>query len=135
MEYSEVLARAREHIGPNCKACPVCDGLGCGNTLPGPGAKKPGNVAHDNYNAWRKIKLNMDVIVPNTDIDTSIEFLGRTLAFPLVSYQGRLVRLANSSIRRTMYGILMTNAWQPAKPEASCIFMALVWKQPCRKIM
>lgn len=85
MEYSEVLARARENIGPNCKACPVCDGLGCGNTLPGPGAKKPGNVAHDNYNAWRKIKLNMDVIVPNTDIDTSIEFLGRTLAFPLVS--------------------------------------------------
>ena len=51
----------------------------------GPGSKKPGNVANDNYNAWRKIKLNMDAIVPNTPIDTSVELFGRRLAFPLVS--------------------------------------------------
>lgn len=85
MEYSEVLERARKRTGPNCKACPVCNGLGCGNTLPGPGSKKPGNGANDNYNAWRKIKLNMDVIVPNSEIDTSMDFFGRRLAFPLVS--------------------------------------------------
>lgn len=51
----------------------------------GPGSKKPGNVANDNYNAWRKIKLNMDAIVPNTPIDTSVELFGRRLALPLVS--------------------------------------------------
>lgn len=85
MDYSEVLENARKNIGPKCKVCPVCDGRGCGNTLPGPGSKGPGNGANDNYNAWRNIKLNMDVIMPNTAIDTSVEFLGRTLAFPLVT--------------------------------------------------
>lgn len=85
MNYSEVLDKARKNIGPKCKVCPVCNGLGCGNTLPGPGSKKPGNVANDNYNAWRKIKLNMDTIVPNTEIDTSVELFGRKLSFPLVT--------------------------------------------------
>lgn len=85
MNYSEVLDNARKNIGPKCKVCTVCDGRGCGNTLPGPGSKGPGNGANDNYNAWRSIKLNMDVIMPNTEIDTSVEFLGRTLAFPLVT--------------------------------------------------
>lgn len=85
MNYDDVLANARERIGSKCKVCPVCNGLGCGNTLPGPGSKKPGNGANDNYNAWHKIKLNMDVIVPNTPIDTSTDFFGKTLAFPLVT--------------------------------------------------
>lgn len=85
MNYTEVLELAKENIGPKCKVCPVCNGLGCGNTLPGPGSKKPGNGANDNYNAWRKIKLNMDTIVANTEIDTSTELFGRKLSFPLVT--------------------------------------------------
>lgn len=93
MNYSDVLANAKEKIGPNCKVCPVCNGLGCGNTLPGPGSKAPGNGANDNYNAWRKIKLNMDTIVPNTEIDTSIDFLGRKLAFPLLTAPIGSIRL------------------------------------------
>ena len=39
MNYNEVLANARENIGKLCKACPVCNGLACRNTVPGPGAK------------------------------------------------------------------------------------------------
>ena len=39
MTYPEVLAAARECVGPYCKACPVCSGLACKNTVPGPGAK------------------------------------------------------------------------------------------------
>lgn len=85
MNYSDVLEMARNKIGPKCKVCPVCNGLGCGNTLPGPGCKKPGNVANDNYNAWRQIKLNMDTLVPNTEIDTSAELFGKRLSFPLVT--------------------------------------------------
>lgn len=85
MNYNEVLENARKNIGPNCKVCPVCNGLGCGNTLPGPGSKAPGNGANDNYRAWRNIKLNMDTIVANTEIDTSTELFGRKLSFPLVS--------------------------------------------------
>lgn len=38
MTYEEVLVEARKHISTACKACPVCNGLACGNTLPGPGS-------------------------------------------------------------------------------------------------
>ena len=85
MDYKEVLERAKKTIGSNCRVCPECNGLACGHTLPGPGSKGPGNGANDNYKAWRRIKLNMDAIVPNTPIDTSTELFGRKLAFPLVS--------------------------------------------------
>ena len=85
MNYSEVLESARKNIGPNCKACPECNGIACGNTLPGPGSKGPGNGANDNYNAWRNIKLNMDVIVENVEIDTTSEFFGKELKLPLFS--------------------------------------------------
>ena len=85
MNYSEVLEGARQNIGPKCKACPVCNGIACGNTLPGPGSKGPGNGANDNYNAWRKIKLNMDAIVANVEIDTTTEFFGHKMNLPLFS--------------------------------------------------
>ena len=85
MDYSEVLENARKRMAPKCKVCPVCDGLGCGHTMPGPGSKGPGNGANDNYMAWRQVKLNIDTIVANTAIDTTTEFFGRKLAFPLVT--------------------------------------------------
>lgn len=85
MEYSEVLANAKKTIGPNCKVCPVCNGLACGNTMPGPGSKAPGNGANDNFNAWRKIKLNVDTFVANSPIDTSVELLGMKLSMPLIT--------------------------------------------------
>ena len=49
MNYNEVLANARENIGKLCKACPVCNGVSCGNTVPGPGAKGVGDTAIRNY--------------------------------------------------------------------------------------
>lgn len=85
MNYEEVLTNAKKNIGPNCKVCPVCNGLGCGNLMPGPGSKAPGNGAHDNYTAWRKIRLNMDTIGSPDPIDTSVELFGRKLAFPLLT--------------------------------------------------
>ena len=39
MNYSDVLANARQCIGKYCKACPVCNGVACKNQIPGPGAK------------------------------------------------------------------------------------------------
>lgn len=85
MEYAEVLENAKKNIGPNCKVCPVCNGLGCGHTMPGPGSKPPGNGANDNYEAWRKIKLNMDTLVEKKDIDTTTELFGRKFGFPLMT--------------------------------------------------
>lgn len=36
MTYQEVLENARTCMGPYCKACPACNGMGCRNTMPGP---------------------------------------------------------------------------------------------------
>lgn len=85
MTYTEVLEKARENIGPKCKVCPECNGLGCGNTIPGPGSKGPGNGAHDNWKAWKEFKLNMNTMVPNTPVDTSTELFGKKLSMPLLS--------------------------------------------------
>ena len=93
MEYSQVLENARKNIGPKCKVCPVCNGLGCGNIMPGPGSKAPGNGANDNYKAWRNIKLNMDTLVENTSIDTSTELFGHRFAFPLMTAPIGSIRL------------------------------------------
>ena len=45
MNYNEVLAAARECVGPYCKACPVCNGRACANSMTGPFSKAPVNVA------------------------------------------------------------------------------------------
>ena len=69
----------------NCKVCPVCNGLGCGNTMPGPGSKAPGNGAYDNWKAWQDIKLNMDVFVADGPVDTSTELFGREFSLPILT--------------------------------------------------
>ncbi len=83
MTYQEVLENARKTIGPNCKVCPVCNGLACKNTMPGPGSKAPGLGANVNYEGWQKIRLEMDTITDVKDPDTSIELFGRTFAMPV----------------------------------------------------
>ena len=62
MNYNEVLANARENIGKLCKAFPVCNGLACRNTVPGPGAKGVGDTAIRNYQKWQEIRVNMDTL-------------------------------------------------------------------------
>ena len=83
MTYQDVLAAARTCSGPSCKACPVCNGRACGNTMPGPGAKGTGTVAVRNYEAWQSLFLNMDTICENKPVDTSFSFFGETYALPV----------------------------------------------------
>lgn len=82
MEYKEILESARTCIGPYCKACPVCNGKTCGNQVPGPGAKAPGNGFTRNYDAWQKICVNMDTICPNEPVDTAVELFGAMYRYP-----------------------------------------------------
>ena len=83
MTYLEILKEAKDCIGPFCKACPVCNGLACGNTLPGPGCKYPGNTAARNYNKWQEVFVNMDTLVENGPIDTSFDVFGKTFKMPV----------------------------------------------------
>ena len=82
MTYDEMLSAARGQVGP-CKACPVCDGKACGNTIPGPGCKSPGNVAARNYAKWQEIFVNMDTLCKNESVDTSFRLFGWKFAAPI----------------------------------------------------
>ncbi len=84
MKYSELAAAARGNIGPYCKACPVCDGRGCRNTVPGPGAKGTGTVAIRNYAAWQDVLVNMDTLHAPFEADTACTALGRELSLPVM---------------------------------------------------
>ena len=84
MKYSELAAAARGNISPYCKACPVCDGRGCRNTVPGPGAKGTGTVAIRNYAAWQDVLVNMDTLHAPFEADTVCTVLGRELSLPVM---------------------------------------------------
>lgn len=84
MKYSELAAAARGNIGPYCKACPVCDGRGCKNTVLGPGAKGTGTVAIRNYAAWQDVLVNMDTLHAPFEADTACTVLGRELSLPVM---------------------------------------------------
>lgn len=81
--YEEVLANARGNIGPYCKACVICNGMACRNKIPGPGAKGIGDVAIRNYEKWKEIRLVLDTLVENNDIDMSLELFGKTFKYPI----------------------------------------------------
>ncbi|MCR5090290.1 MAG: alpha-hydroxy-acid oxidizing protein [Oscillospiraceae bacterium] len=83
MTYQEVLAAARDCIGSYCKACPVCNGKACGNSIPGPGCKYPGNAAARNYEKWQEIFVNMDTLCPNADPDIHFDFAGHSFSAPV----------------------------------------------------
>lgn len=82
MTYKELLEQARTSMGPHCKACPVCNGRACTNQIPGPGAKGVGDVAIRNYDAWQKIRINMNTIAKNGEPDTHFNFFGLDMKYP-----------------------------------------------------
>lgn len=83
MNYNEILAAARDCVGPYCKACPVCNGRACANSMPGPGCKYPGNVAARNFDKWQEICVNMDTLCPNAAPDVSFDFWGHKFVAPI----------------------------------------------------
>lgn len=83
MTYQEVLENARTCVGPHCKACPVCNGLVCKNTVPGPGAKGIGTGFIRNYQKWQELCVNMDTICENKPVDTAFKVFGQTFDLPV----------------------------------------------------
>jgi isopentenyl diphosphate isomerase/L-lactate dehydrogenase-like FMN-dependent dehydrogenase len=70
-------------MGPYCKACQECNGKACGSQMPGPGAKGVGDTAVRNYDAWKKIRINMDTLHANMEPDTSFDFFGYKMKYPV----------------------------------------------------
>ena len=82
MELNEILAAARKELS-GCKACPVCNGIACGNNMPGPGCKAPGNAAARNYAKWQEICVNMDTLCENRPTDLSFSMFGHVFKAPV----------------------------------------------------
>ncbi|MPL95607.1 L-lactate dehydrogenase [bioreactor metagenome] len=85
MNYQDVLNAARGNIGPYCKACPICNGLGCRNTIPGPGAKGSGTGFIRSFQKWQELGLNMDTICENRHVDLRYSFFGHEFALPVLA--------------------------------------------------
>ena len=82
MTYKEIIEIAKDCMG-FCKACPICNGKVCKNSMPGPGAKGIGDVAIRNYDKWKEIRLNMDTIAENKDVDTAFELFDKKFKYPI----------------------------------------------------
>lgn len=82
MTYQEVIENARKNLGGKCKACPICNGIVCKNTIPGPGAKGVGDTAIRNYDAWQEIRVNMDTLYKLAPVDMSLEIFGKKFKYP-----------------------------------------------------
>ncbi|MBP2639828.1 MAG: L-lactate dehydrogenase (FMN-dependent) and related alpha-hydroxy acid dehydrogenase [Firmicutes bacterium] len=82
MNYKELLENARTCIGSYCKACNICNGVACKNSIPGPGAKGVGDTAIRNYQKWQEIRVNMDTLCANRTVDTKLELFGQTFEYP-----------------------------------------------------
>lgn len=82
MTYQEVIENARKNLGGKCKACPICNGIACKNTIPGPGAKGVGDTAIRNYDAWQEIRVNMDTLYKLAPVDMSLKIFGKKFKYP-----------------------------------------------------
>lgn len=82
MTQKEVLEQARTCLGKYCKGCQVCNGRGCRNQIPGPGAKGIGDTAIRNYDKWKEIRVQMDTLCENRPQIPAVSCFGRSFAYP-----------------------------------------------------
>lgn len=82
MEYQEMLQKAREVLAPKCRVCPECNGKVCAGEVPGVGAIGNGAGFTECREYFKKIKLKMDAVHEDYEIDTSIELFDKTFKYP-----------------------------------------------------
>ena len=82
MTYQEVLENARKVLQPKCRVCPECNGIACRGEVPGVGAIGTGAAFTECREYLKKIKIHMDAVHEEYDMDTSIELFGRKFSQP-----------------------------------------------------
>lgn len=76
---------ARERMKGFCRVCPVCDGRACVGEVPGMGGLGTGRSFSANLDALAKRKFNMHLLHEVAEPETTIDFLGQSLALPLLA--------------------------------------------------
>ena len=66
----EVREKAKA-LCTRCRVCPVCNGLACKGEIPGMGGKDSGSTFIRNVEKLREVKINLDVIAENREVDPS----------------------------------------------------------------
>lgn len=99
MEWQKIREQAREKLQGICRLCPNCDGRACAGEIPGMGGVGTGSSFINNYEALRKVRLNLSALHSITDPALEVEIFGRTLALPVlgaavagarINFQGRI---------------------------------------------
>lgn len=67
-----------------CRECRVCNGVACAGQIPGPGGKDTGRSFIRNVEMMNMVKINMDVLCDDGDIDPSCSILGMDLSMPVM---------------------------------------------------
>ncbi|MBQ6593398.1 MAG: alpha-hydroxy-acid oxidizing protein [Solobacterium sp.] len=66
-----------------CRECRECNGIACRGEIPGVGGKDTGRSFIRNVEAFRKVRINMDVCAEPGEISTGTEILGVNLSVPV----------------------------------------------------
>lgn len=81
----DIRDNARKLMEPYCRVCPICNGKVCAGQVPGMGGLGSGSSFGNNVDALARYKFNMRLIHNVTDPDTSVNFLGKKLAIPVLA--------------------------------------------------
>jgi len=84
MTLKEAAVNARKLMMPQCRMCPQCDGVACRGEVPGMGGKGTGSSFISNYNALKKITLNLKTIHDVKEPSLETELFGQTLSMPVM---------------------------------------------------
>ncbi len=85
VDEKEIMIKAQKLFNGSCFACKVCDGVSCRGLMPGMGSVGSGTTFIENYQAFKKYKINMNVIHNVNNPDLGISLFGYKLKFPILA--------------------------------------------------
>lgn len=82
MDMKEIKANAKA-LCTKCKVCPVCNGLACKGEIPGMGGKGSGSSFIRNVEKLKQVKIRMDVMGGNGEVDTASFLFDNRVSLPV----------------------------------------------------
>lgn len=80
--WQEVYDNARKNA-TLCRCCPVCNGMACRGETPGVGGKGSGSSFIRNVEMLQRVKITLDTITSNDEVNTSSSIFGYQVSLPV----------------------------------------------------